>query len=700
MWKWILVGILIVLTIWFLRKGLQSAISSELKLLSSVNKSPSIENQYQLLFFFADLENNQETWGCFQDQGRYFLVRSADLSIHSIDEIAPGFRGRPLGIVYYQNNFIIFSSDGYVYNPYSGSHPWRRDYFYLPYQDPISIDGTLAQNGKGIFNAGKNGDILFTFYYSGYSISEQICVQPFNNLPEMKCPNVQTSYPLPPVQVRSYSRIGGVLTAVGVNGFLYILEGNSWNQSIQWTTIFGQLAFPVHQKSNSRGLTLLGADFDDGVPIFVIQDSGKVLLIDRAGRKKSLQVPADQIVDFTRSGPNDPDTFLLLKGNVLFNPFTNKTRKVSEFETLFSSPINEACSSISRIRKWQPDLLASSSTRKDFLIFFYPSGKWFEIHYDSVNDKIEELGESYVTSGLWTNFEHLQNQSLSGAKLSAYGWSAFLTSGQVISFHTTPVVWSTLLYCLPDSDDNLPDTCVGKSDTSVPELTRANEIFSTKTIGNYKVYEDLGIDVSTLIADLIVRKVSFARATQIATQNNWEFFVYDANECNGHYFHSLLKKQTFPLIEMSVFARSDMEANFLNRFCLQNSDGKYLYWDFTNPNSQFLGTKDTCLPNLTQDYTGSNLTATGVAEAQKGMGAIWSFDSGAIKNINAAVGGFLQTDLTLGGRSDFRIVNSLLQSQNGCLDKDLKLLSTGCANWTLEKLNCPSSTGYILNYCS
>ena len=691
--KLLLIGLIVVclLAIWFLSKQLPSS----WRISSKITKTSSLEQKYKLIFYFSDLENNQDTWGCFLDQGKYYLVHASDLSIVPVEQVYPGFKGRPLGIVYYHKEFIVFSSDGYVYNPYSGSHLWRRDYFYLPNENFLSVDATLAGVGqRGVFNAGKNGDILFTFYYSTFSISEQVCVQPFNNLPTMKCPNVQNSFPHPPFALRSLARIGGILTAVSSDGFLYTLSPTGWQKSVNWTTIFGAVNFPTTPLRTEKGMSLLGADFDSGVPIFLLRDSGKIVLVDRIGRKHPLSPPGN-ILDVTKISDND--YFCLLDDNSLWSPVTNKRKRVTDFETL--RPMQENCVSISHLRKWQPDLSSSNSTRKDYLVFFYPSGKWFEIHYDVENDKIEELGESDTTSTLWTSFEHLQGVSTVGAKLSAFGWSAFLTNGNVVSFHFPSKEWKKMLYCTPDNDE-LPDICVGKGAWDVPSTT----ISSKQTLGNYTVYNDRGIQLDLMNPDTILKKVSLTTATQKAEREQWEFLVYDGNESNAYYFHQLLEKQTFPLIEMSVFVRNGFQAIYLNRFCLQTPQGQYLYWDFTNPNAQFLGVKDICLPDLSQDFTGTNLTATGVIEAQKGLGSIWSFENGMVKNINAAVGGFLLPNLTLGNATGFQLGNNTLLSSLGCLNSDssgkLSLMSTGCSNWAVTQLNCPSSTGYIQEYCT
>jgi hypothetical protein len=684
----------------------------------STTRTTPLEYTYKLLFYSPNIHNNQSSYGLFQSHNQYYIVQAGTNYLSNVKDIYPAFKGKPIGFVVVsgnQNNlsasFIIFSSDGKVYNPYTISHLWRQDFIYLPLEDPISVDGRPISDGvtNGTFTNGnlfQGGGVLFRFYYQGYYIEESGCsVNGSTSLKSCTSSKVSLVYPQG-IHVSSFYQYGGDTYAVSTDGWIYTLsfESGVWKQSLKWLNLFNGLNLnniPPPAKQDKSGLYLMGADYDGGVPIFLLMENNVRWIVDKHARKydflKSFGtqniLPSGNPLDFTKIGSGEYDYVVLYTDKNLYGPtLKGSIKPVSSFELSYPSIQGDQIISITSVAKWGS---------KYYLVFLYKSGKWFEIQYDIVTDIIGDLGETDQTNGLWTQWQHVKStlSSLSSTqtyKISSQGWSVFVfdpavqSNCMVYSINNQPQNWINMLYCTFDSTGTTfsTDTCVG--------LGKWNTYPNTQTPPSGRVVYPSTTSSST---GTLIPKVSL----EDCLKNDSGMIVYDEAEANCYLHNQITKGVSDPT--KTLYVNKDIDALYRNHFCVKHvPTGKYLYWDFTDPNNQHLGLSDFC---IYQGVTNLNsATKDDITKLQQSMGAMWEFD-GCLQNLNGAVGGALQSDNTLKKKcngNDLTFVDGALKTTSGtCFHASPFGYTSDCSNeWSIEEIPCPKfdlSGGGILNYC-
>lgn len=762
------------------------AIKSLVKKLKVVQLSASSDNpvqqpdhyKYKLLHYAFDITASGKTFGLFQTGNDFWLVDSSDISHpKNLRDIYPAFKGRPKGMVvipgsqFNNSSFIIFSTDGKVYNPFSTSHPWRNDFLYLPNDDPISIDGRPLDNGisNGLFSGnGPNaasaaeGAILFRFYYPGYYIEETGCVQSGTDAADHpqctagSCPPIKSCTskkvpinPLPSANINSFSQYNGTLYGVSSDGGIYTTSGGSpWVRESNWTTTFAGLSFTGPQtlaatkkaklkdSGNNIRLYLMGADYDDGIPIFLIYENGTRYIVDRHARKYDFfHFLKDQSIigegnplDITKAGPGEYDYIVLYSDFNIYGPSLpgpNHSRPVSDFEAYYpgvSKPI-----SISSVNKWQNNTQNPGTyTFKYYLVFLYESGQWFEIQYDIASNTIGALGQTDQTSGSWKNWPHIAsvlnklNPSTQTFKLASLGWSIFVfdttynfANDMVYSINNPPESWIDMLLCTSTDDGNGGDKF--KSSTCVGVGEWKDYIFSATGGGpppvmqGFNVYEDYGLDTDAN-PGTVTRKVSLQ--TCLANNQGANVVVYDQAESDCHVYTTLTMDNTTRDPTKSAFVSPAYDPTFQNRFCVKHKpSNKYLYWDFVDPDNQFLGLMDNCSYNGPDVSAQASPAQSDVQNLQRALGAMWSLTATGgvtgLRNLNGAAGGFLTTSAQMSQTPDphFNYINNNFTDGSGnCFHSDGTNFSEGTTcggEWAIEGIPCaPNATGYMLTFCT
>ena len=708
-------------------------------------------HKYKLLHYAFDISGAGKSFGLFQTGKDFWIVDSSNVkNIKNLKDVYPAFSGKPIGMVvipgnqFETNSFLIFSSDGKIYNPFSISHSWRSDFFYLPLEDPISIDGRPLEDGisNGLFSGNKNidtlkaseGAILFRFYYSGYYIEETGCVHSQTDsidhpsCTEGTCPQIKSCHnskvpisPYPLSNINSFYQYANKLYGISSDGFIYVKQESQWVKDSYWTTIFNGLEFPdntvIPPRNDNTKLYLMGADYDDGVPIFLIYENGTRYIVDKHARKydffhfvKNIQ---GNPLDLTKAGVGEFDYIVLYTdGNIYGQTIVNNSKPVSDFEQFY--PRNGKLISITSVSKYQDY----------YLVFLYDTGEWFEIQYDIKTNKIGKLGQTDKTSGKWNEWSHVKDalSKLTGNqtfKISSFGWSIFvfdqdnLQNNIVYSINNPPESWIDMLYCsgTENSDGEYTfktKTCVGLGDWKDFQFVKSSEKkLERPTYNGFNVYEDYGIDTS-INPGILIPKISLDKCLS----GDGSIFMYDQNESDCYIYKNLTSNQTFKNSSTSIFVRPESDAMFENKFCIKHKPtNKYLYWDFTDPDKQFLSTRDTC------GYSGPEITPqTQPTEAdlqnlQKVAGSFWSLDTstGGLVNLNGAVGGYLDItgNMSQIPDSNFRYINGNFTygPNSTCFHtKDGSSFSytPECSGeWLIENIPCTTSTaGYLSNFCN
>jgi hypothetical protein len=716
-------------------------------------------HKVKLLQYTPYINDTTDGFAIFQQDNHFFLVRRKDpISFINLRDIYPSFKGKPIGIVLVNGtqyigkdgqsySFIVFSSDGKVYNPWTISHPWRKDFMYLPNENPISVDGRPVSGigAHGLFNNGApEAGVLFRFYYPGYYIEEQECVAGAapdsgnTNIPQA-CHNTKVLFPMPSAQTTSYYHIGNDMYAVSRDGWIYHLVGETWTPYIAWISnknnggssagLFPVLTFPKSvplTPSQKTDPLLMGADYDHGVPIFLIYENKSYYMVDRDARKYDFRAafknqgvfPAGNIVDITKCGPGEYDFILLATDGNLYGPtLPGQIKSISDFTSIYPPSSGSVVSSITSSYKWVPTSHASGYYNYT-LIFLYNDGRWFEVQYNIAKNIIGGLGQTDQISGKWNSWPHVVSalKSLpcsSCFKVSSFGWSIFISDSTnpknnlVYSINNPVESWVKMLYCSPNADESgyETSTCVGLGSwkDNVLGVTGANDE-SAVIYQGWLAYQDYGTrtDVNP---GIITRKVSLSQCLN-ANQGS-AAVVYDQNESDCHVYPSLTQADSYKDPTKITFIRPVDDPFYLNRFCVKHSSGKYMYWDFTDPSSQKLAMNDVCLytdiPDLQNASTGDLINLT------KSMGAFWTSTGDCLANLNGAVtGSYLNTDASLGMtcQGGMAYINGTFTDGTNCLKWDGTSFAYGTcdanAQWAIEDIPCPpfTSTGYIFDYCS
>lgn len=775
----IAVIVLIVLTIgafYVVKKSVEKLKFVKLSAPSSTPLQQPSNYKYKLLHYAYDITATGKTFGLFQTSNDFWLVDSSDLSHpKNLRDIYPAFKGRPKGMViipgtqFNNSSFIIFSTDGKVYNPFSTSHPWRNDFLYLPNDDPISIDGRPLESGisSGLFSGnGPNatnvadGAILFRFYYPGYYIEETGCIASGTDATEHPqctssnpCPPIKSCTsktipisPVPPNNISSFFQYDNKLYGISPDGSIYYTSGGSpWARDSHWTTTFAGLSFTgtttlsATKRAKASGdntkLYLMGADYDNGVPIFLIYENGTRYIVDRYARKYDFfHFLTDQGIlgegnplDITKAGPGEYDYIVLYTDKHLYGssfPAPNHSKAVADFEEYYPGLTGNVIS-VTSINKWQNNTQNPGTyTFKYYLVFLYDSGQWFEIQYDIASNTIGAVGQSDQTSGKWNQWPHVKavlstlnpNQTF---KIASLGWSIFVfdktynfSNDMVYSINNAPESWIDMLLCTSEDDGNGGDRF--KSSTCVGVGEWKDYIFSATGGGpplmykSFNVYEDYGLDTGAN-PGTVTKKISLDTCLQNNSSSN--VVVYDQAESDCHVYDTLTVADTTRDPTKSIFVAPGYDATFQNRFCVKHiPTNKYLYWDFVNPDKQFLGVMDSCTYNG-PDVMNEASPATGdVQSLQRALGAMWSLDSTGgvvgLRNLNGAVGGFLIANGTMSQVPDgkFKYINNNFTDGAGtCFHYDGTNFSDGsvCGNeWAIEEIPCPTNaTGYISQFC-
>lgn len=743
-----LIVIVSIFAIQGIKKGMKKV---QLHSLSSNPKQQPDNHKVKLLQYTPYINDTTDGFALFQKDNNFFLVRKkTPNSFINLRDIYPSFKGVPIGLVLTEGtqyigsdnqsySFIIFSNDGKVYNPWSISHPWRRDFMYLPNQDPISVDGrpVSADGNHGLFNSGDpSSKILFRFYYSGYYIEEQECysIGSITNTGAQACHNTKTTFPIPSTQVTSYYHIGNVLHAVSRDGWIYQLS-NEWSPFIAWSNnnsnggasvgLFPSLSFPspssINQKNNP---ILMGADYDNGVPIFLILENGTYFMVDRDNRKYDFRkafknqdvFPAGNILDLTKCGPGEYDFILLATDENLYGPtLQGQVKPVSDFTAVYPPQGDAIVTSITSTYQWIPTSHVSGYYNY-LLVFLYDDGRWFEVQYNIATNTIGGLGQTDGVAGLWTSWPHVKSVLTSLPcstcfKVSSFGWSVFIhdqnnpNNNIVYSINNPPESWVKMLYCSPNNDESgfASSTCAGLGSwkDNTEGLTGANAESALDYQG-WLAYQDYGNDQG----GKVIRKISLSQCLANNAQEN--VVVYDQNQSDCYTYSSLTQGDSYKDPTKVTFVRPSYDPYYLNRFCVKhNSSGKYMYWDFTDPDNQVLAMNDVCLytniPNL-------NLASTGdLKNLTKSMGAFWMSTGGnCLYNLNGAMtGSYLNSNLSLGQtcQGGMAYTGGTFTDGTSCLGwNGSSFTYNACdqsSQWTIEDIPCPpfTSTGYIFDYC-
>lgn len=740
----------------------------QLSVKSGNPKSQPDQYKYKLLHYSPNVTDSSVSYGMFQKGNEYWLVNSKDITeIVNLRDLYPAFKGRPIGMVIVPGTqvgtsaFLIFSSDGKVYNPFTVSHPFRRDFLYLPNEDPMAVDGRPLSSGvkNGLFSGGgpsalttAEGALLLRFYYNNHYIEESGCVvgvDPGSSASAPRsCKQKDIAFPHPNFRVVSYYQYAGSLYGISPDGYIYKCDGTAWTKDISWLTLFSGLTIPDSvplAPSDRTKLYLMGADYDNGVPVFLIYENGKRYLVDRSARKYDFSevfknkgvLPPGNPLDFTKAGPGEFDYIALYNNGKIYGPSLpaehSHSRAVSDFTGLYPGTLTGSPSSVTSVNKWQSTgLLGSMSYAYHYyLVFLYDSGQWFEVQYDIKSNTIIGLGQTDQISGKWTEWPHVKS-ALSGLsktqtfKVSSFGWSVFVfdeagNTGKnlVYSINEPPVSWLDMLYCTSkdngDGTDGFKtDRCVGLGSWQNYSLSQL--VGASGTTGSYQgflVYEDLGVDIDSN-PGAVTRKISLDQCLQ--NNKNRNAVVYDQNESDCHVYDTLLKVDSLRDPTKNTFIAPGYDATYQNRFCVKHvPSNRYLYWDFTDPNNQHLSLMDQCIysgnPNiLTEDPKTAGYTGD-VQSLQRSLGAMWSLTgSGGLENMNGVMGGFLQgSDNTMKMSPDgnFYFMNGMFTNRAGsCFRSDgahFNMQPCQQGEWKIESIPCPnfisSTGGYINQYC-
>jgi hypothetical protein len=470
----------------------------------------------------------------------------------------------------------------------------------------------------------------------------------------------------------------------------------------------------------------MGADYDRGVPVFLIYENGVRYLVDRSARKydftKALLKAGVGIsgnpIDMTKAGAGEFDYVVLYTDGNLYGPTLKGNRKsVSLFESSYPSISGDELISITSLSKYQTlSLDTSQYLTQYYLVFLYRSGKWFEIEYDLAQDLIGQLGQTDQTSGKWTEWSHVKSmpplQDSQTVKFSSHGWSLFVfdsTNRQndlVYSLNRPPEKWIDMLLCTTTGDSFTSSSCAGLGEWKDFQYSPKGAAVTVE--GDFKVYPATGVDF-TRNPGRVLPKVS--RETCAAQPEN--VLVYDSLESDCHAYSNLSVRETLPDQTQTTRVRVEYDPAYQNRFCLKHLPSqKYLVWDFTDPNQQHLTLEDQCI------YTGdpqilheTNPSEADVKALQRSMGAMWSFDAGGLLNLNHAVGGYLNTvDMSLvpSSKGDLQFSQGVLgdyarskcfhATPDGTFSVDSKCTQL---EWAPESIPCPNFVqgGYISQYC-
>jgi len=666
---------------------------------------PQLHNEYRLLFFSPHIENPLISYGLFQFRDRYFIVDSTTREITSLKDVYPSFNGRPIGFVVAKEGFIVFSDDGKVYNPFTISHPWRRDYFYLPAETFYSVDGRLIASDvvHGLFNGGKT-NLLFRFYYRGYLIDEGGCRPSgtYKSCPQTNIPATTAALP-----IRSMYQYNNSLYGLASDGWIYKYNGTQkWTQNRSWIDLFGSLKFPEAEVlSRVKGmprLYLMGADFDEGVPIFLIYENGIRYIVDRYSRKydffKSFKneniFGSGNPLDLTKAGPGEYDFIVLYTDRKLYGPTIQtptSSIEVSLFEDKYPSVKGKTLVSITSINKWMPT--DDTSAFKYFLVFLYSDGQWFEVRYEIKGNRILELGQTDQTSNKWTEWKYLPRIGTDD-RVFFSGPSVFIAGVKNLFYSPDrpPESWMEMLYCTStekgDTDVYKTSSCVGKAMIVEEPIVPERIIYSR-------------------LAPTLPGKVIHKIGMNECLKNSAPIIAYDRSEADCHLYDELQIVDTIADPTKSVYVNIQNDVAFQNRFCVKhNPTQKYLYWDFTDPNAQHIGLNDYCLYQAATDI--NNLTDDDIINLQKSMGAMWSSTgNGYLENMNGAMGGQLTSGggLALIGDPAFTFLDGTLTDTKGtCFSGKSLTSSKECVKdeWSLTSIPCPPfvKDGYIFQYCA
>lgn len=737
--------VILLLLIYYLKKKLRKGTES----IPSTNPLSQPANfKYKIIAYSPNISNVSEAYGLFQKGKEYYIAKNDLSSIQNLTSIYPLFKGRPFGFITLPNNkFIIFSSDGKVYNPFTTSHNWRMNYLYLPNSDPLSVSG--RPGGPGLFSGftsrysssseGGGGNILFRFYYTNYYIEEQPCVgntnDPGTSSQEAKsCKSTRVDFPHPTFNVLSYYHtsdgING-LNAVSSDGWIYSLNNTVWTKNLAWAcsqdnsgcvSLFGNLQLPDNLgKENKlkvgRTQQLVGADYEGSVPIFILKENDTYVLVDRYTRKTNLRqlfqslngsdfvIPA-RILDFTKAGPGDVDYLIAGTDGNLFGPSlitSDKKKSVGDFISASSLSNLGNLSGFTSVKKW----ISKNATSQYYLVFLFDTGKWFEIGYDIRTNTILSLGQTHLTSGLWSDWQHIKNvgvNDLSRYRVSSYGWSLFDTQSEdVYSVRSTGAEsWKEMLYCSPNEDhsDIKSSSCVGLGKWKDSSGIKDEPLTEYK---GFTVYSDVGTDTQAN-PGTVISKISLEKCLSYSANA----IVYDESESDCHLYDNLQQINTFSDPTKATFIQSNYDMVYRNQFCIKHlPTGKYMFWDFTDPDNPKLNLNDKCIDNSIPDL--NSLTPAQIKSLQQSLGAMWSVDQGTcLRNMNGVFGGDLQVDLSLGPNCNggFTFNNNQIGNGTMCLNTD----TSGSFNyspctpqktWEMEEIPCPkySTTGFVYDYC-
>lgn len=748
-------------------------LKNKLRVSQVVSKSPvTLERpanfKHKLLHYSIDITSDSHAFGLFQRGRDFWIVNVHDqANPKNLRDLYPAFKGTPLGFITIpgkqigNNAFFVFSSDGKVYNPFSISHPWRSDFLFLPNENPISVDGRPLDSGiaNGLFSGNgpaaastAEGAILFRFYYPGYYIEDSGCVASGTDAadhpgctdckPIKSCTNTKVLYTYPPVGISSFYKFSGKLYGISSDGNIYVLDNGKWNIDSKWTSIFSNIKYPetlsvsASKATNDRTkLYLMGADYDDGIPIFLIYEHGTRYIVDKHARKydffhflsdKNITTVGNPL-DITKAGNGEYDYIVLYSDGKVYGQTLGAengfSRNVSEFEKVYPDLGQSRVISISSVNKWQNNTADPGKfTFQYYLVFFYDNGKWFEVEYDIGTHFIGKLGQTDKTSGKWNEWDHVKkvlsnlkkNQTF---KLASLGWSVFVfdldknyENDVVYSLNNPPENWIDMLFCTGD-DEIKTRTCVGVGEWKDYTFTKPNPD-NTKhapdQIHGFNIYEDYGVDIDTM-PGTVTRKISLEKC--LTSNSKANAIIYDQAESDCHVYDTLGLNDTNRDPTKSAFINPAYDAAFQNRFCVKHKPtGKYLFWDFTDPDHQKLSFADTCSYSGPDVSTQDNPKPEDVASLQRVLGSMWSIDSTGgvigLRNLNGALGGYLIADGTMSPNPDgnFKYINNNFTNGSGtCFSSDGTTFKEGnqCnGEWVIESIPCTdSTTGYLTQFC-
>lgn len=657
-----------------------------------------------------NLNDNTNIFALFEEEGRYWLY-SEDLqeSVELLD-LYPSFRGKVEGIVAVDasyvgkpsqfNNtvFFLWSSDGKVYNPITISHDYRENALFLP------LDMTLI-GVEGILTTGMTQSFpKLRFRYTtskGIVYEEALCsfqsMEGIVGRNERVCPNTESLISIPTFPFLSISK-GKFLT--GTDGWIY--EGPSWTKYLNWKEWYAQVPSPIPPSyPKTEGSIILGADFHNEYPIFLLEEGGILYLVDAESRKYNFRkmfrqvdvLPVGGIIDIASVGINEYDYLVAATDGYLYSPILPQQRlKIQDLTSISSRLI-----SISGIRKYIADELCF------FVVFFFENGQWIERALTLETGTIGPYGDS------GTNWKAWIGEPIEGDRyfLSSYNWTVFVLNDNepsrsyVYSRNDPRYVLYDILKCASDEEGNrITPYCVGKRrmvQTTIPPNTVHEPSTSTSRTPLFTF-------------------TKISRAECLAKLNN-NAVVYNNNTCDCSVYEYVRQEEAVYDPTAELYYDESLSFLYKNVFCMKGTNNKYLYWDFKNST---LALKDVCV------FEGP-LEAENDAEHLKTLGSMWRLGTYTdnqteyLENINSGSGGFMNTNLKLQMKFKdgdealfFRYDIPSKQFRNGtkCLDPSLTLKTCdSTTTWNLHRVPCPSYLeeepgdlenmyGYIKSFCS